>query len=167
MPKRASIAPDNIFYRARIEAIAHNPLLSNRERAAELARIPRTRMLLLETGRTTPHFDEIETLAELYKAPGLQRKFCKSDCPFRDPSANQRHDPAHGTMAAMELVSLMRTFEATVIDLNTILMDGIVEDHEKDHMLMIMDYFARVSGSYERLCAWAETNRPDLLDRSA
>lgn len=167
MPKRATIAPDNIFYRARMEAITYNPLLSNRERAAELARIPRTRMLLLETDRTMPHFDEIETLAELYKAPGLRRKFCKYGCPYRDPATNQRRDSAQGTAAALQLVTAMQPFQSNVIELAAILMDDVVDDNEKDRMMKIMAYFAQVANSFDALCAWAEINCPDIMDWSA
>lgn len=166
MPKRATIAPDNMLYRARMEAITLNPQLSNRERAAQMAGIPKTRMLLLETNRATPHFDEIVTLSILYKAPGLRRKFCKLSCPFRDRNTIPTNDSL-GTAAAMELVSVMRRFEDYVINLNTILMDGIVDDQEQDEMKLLMDYFARVSGAYDRLCAWAEVNKPELLERSA
>ena len=78
MPKNALIAPQNVLYQARMRAKESKPLLANREAAAELAFIPRLRMIQLETGRRTPNVDEVTALINLYDDPGLMFRLLSS-----------------------------------------------------------------------------------------
>ena len=83
MPKKGSKASKNVLYWARMKAAERNSTLSNREMVADLARIPRKRMVQLETERTVPRIEEILALADIYGVPSLRHQYCNNGCPFR------------------------------------------------------------------------------------
>ena len=71
MPKMATKAADNVFYKARMEAAKWNDKLSSREGAAEVTGLDRTRIAYIELGTITPYPEEILILADCYNAPEL------------------------------------------------------------------------------------------------
>ena len=67
MPKMATKAADNVFYKARIAAASWNDRLGSREGASEVTGIDRTRLANIELGTINPHPEE-----------GLMRRSCKT-----------------------------------------------------------------------------------------
>lgn len=58
MPKMATKAADNVFYKARIAAASWNDRLGSREGASEVTGIDRTRLANIELGTINPHPEE-------------------------------------------------------------------------------------------------------------
>ena len=82
MPKMATKAADNVFYKARMAAASWNDRLASREGTSELTGIDRTRLANIELGTVNPHPDEVLMLADTYNAPELQNHFCSRLCPL-------------------------------------------------------------------------------------
>ena len=82
MPKMATKAADNVFYKARMEAAKWNDKLSSREGAAEVTGLDRTRIAYIELGTITPYPEEILILADCYNAPELCNHYCARMCPI-------------------------------------------------------------------------------------
>lgn len=73
MPKMATKAVDNVFYKARIAAASWNDRLGSREGASEVTGIDRTRLANIELGTINPHPEEVLMLSDTYNAPELQK----------------------------------------------------------------------------------------------
>lgn len=97
MPKMATKAADNVFYRARIAAASWNDRLGSREGASEVTGIDRTRLANIELGTINPHPEEVLMLSDTYNAPELQNHFCSHLCPL-----------GIGTISPIELEELER-----------------------------------------------------------
>lgn len=82
MPKMATKAADNVFYKARIAAASWNDRLGSREGASEVTGIDRTRLANIELGTINPHPEEVLMLSDTYNAPELQNHFCSHLCPL-------------------------------------------------------------------------------------
>lgn len=63
MPKMATKAADNVFYKARIAAASWNDRLGSREGASEVTGIDRTRLANIELGTINPHPEEVLMLS--------------------------------------------------------------------------------------------------------
>ena len=97
MPKMATKAADNVFYKARIAAASWNDRLGSREGASEVTGIDRTRLANIELGTINPHPEEVLMLSDTYNAPELQNHFCSHLCPL-----------GIGTISPIELEELER-----------------------------------------------------------
>lgn len=97
MPKMATKAADNAFYKARIAAASWNDRLGSREGASEVTGIDRTRLANIELGTINPHPEEVLMLSDTYNAPELQNHFCSHLCPL-----------GIGTISPIELEELER-----------------------------------------------------------
>lgn len=102
MPKMATKAADNVFYKARIAAASWNDRLGSREGASEVTGIDRTRLANIELGTINPHPEEVLMLSDTYNAPELQNHFCSHLCPL-----------GIGTISPIELEELERVTLAT------------------------------------------------------
>lgn len=73
MPKMATKAADNVFYKARIAAASWNDRLGSREGASEVTGIDRTRLANIELGTINPHPEEVLMLSDT-----TTRRSCKT-----------------------------------------------------------------------------------------
>lgn len=64
MPKQATKAADNAFYKARIAASKCNDRLASREGASEELGIDRTRLARIELGSLNPYPEEVLLMAD-------------------------------------------------------------------------------------------------------
>lgn len=76
MPKQATKAADNAFYKARIAASKCNDRLASREGASEELGIDRTRLARIELGSLNPYPEEVLLMADYYDAPELANHYC-------------------------------------------------------------------------------------------
>ena len=67
MPKMATKAADNVFYKARIAAASWNDRLGSREGASEVTGIDRTRLANIELGTINPHPEKVLMLSDSCK----------------------------------------------------------------------------------------------------
>lgn len=82
MPKQATKAADNAFYKARIAASKCNDRLASREGASEELGIDRTRLARIELGSLNPYPEEVLLMADYYDAPELANHYCSQICPL-------------------------------------------------------------------------------------
>lgn len=82
MPKQATKACDNAFYKARIAASSCNDRLASREGASEELGIDRTRLARIELGSLNPYPEEVLMMADYYDAPELANFYCSKMCPL-------------------------------------------------------------------------------------
>ena len=104
MPKMATKAADNVFYKARMAAASWNDRLASREGTSELTGIDRTRLANIELGTVNPHPDEVLMLADTYNAPELQ------------------------------MLSVMRCLPEVKDGIIDIAADGVIDDNERERM---------------------------------
>lgn len=83
MPKMATKAADNVFYKARIAAASWNDRLGSREGASEVTGIDRTRLANIELGTINPHPEEVLMLSDTYNAPELPKPLLLAPLPAR------------------------------------------------------------------------------------
>lgn len=79
MPKIATKAADNVFYKARIAAASWNDRLGSREGASEVTGIDRTRLANIELGTINPHPEEVLML----QRAGAAKPFLLAPLPAR------------------------------------------------------------------------------------
>jgi len=83
MGRRATIAVNNVWYEARMEAAKHNDRLKSREGAAELLGMSVSAVSDAELGLTKiMPVDKAVLMADLYKAPQLLKFYCNNECPI-------------------------------------------------------------------------------------
>lgn len=83
MGRRATIAVNNVWYEARMEAAKHNEKLKSREGAAELLGMSVSAVSDAELGLTKiMPVDKAVLMADLYKAPQLLKYYCNNECPI-------------------------------------------------------------------------------------
>lgn len=82
MPKLATKASDNEFYKARLAASSCNDRLASREGASEETGIDRTRLARIELGSLNPYPEEVLLMADTYDAPQLANFYCSKMCPL-------------------------------------------------------------------------------------
>lgn len=83
MPKMATKAADNVFYKARIAAASWNDRLGSREGASEVTGIDRTRLANIELGTINPHPEEVLMLSDTYNRAGVAKPFLLAPLPAR------------------------------------------------------------------------------------
>lgn len=118
MPKMATKAADNVFYKARIAAASWNDRLGSREGASEVTGIDRTRLANIELGTINPHPEEVLMLSDTYNAPELQNHFCSHLCPL-----------GIGTISPIELEELERVTLQLISAMKSLpeVKDGIID----------------------------------------
>lgn len=128
MPKMATKAADNVFYRARIAAASWNDRLGSREGASEVTGIDRTRLANIELGTINPHPEEVLMLSDTYNAPELQNHFCSHLCPL-----------GIGTISPIELEELERVTLQLISAMKSLpeVKDGM-DDFEKKYQTAIL-----------------------------
>ena len=76
MPRMATKAATNVFYKARMEAASWDDRLASRDGASEITGIDRTRIANIELGNLNPYPEEVNLLADTYNAPELKTTYC-------------------------------------------------------------------------------------------
>lgn len=83
MGRRATVATDNVWYEARINAAKYNDKLKSREGAAELLGMSVSSVSDAELGLTKiMPVDKAVLMADVYNAPQLLKYYCNNECPI-------------------------------------------------------------------------------------
>lgn len=133
MPKMATKAAENVFYKARIAAASWNDKLSSREGAAEVTGIDRTRLANIELGTINPHPEEVVMLADAYNAPELQNYFCSMLCPLGVGNVRQI-EIKHIEGATLQLLQALKDLPGIKSGILDIAADGIIDQGEQPQM---------------------------------
>lgn len=128
----------------------------SREKASELlVTIMPERLEKIENEKSTPHPDEVLTMAEKYKRPSLCNYYCSTQCPI-----GQQYVPE---IEIKELSSIVLEMLASLNSVNKkkerlieITADGKIDNDEIDDFIYIQDELERISITVETLQLWAE-----------
>ncbi|PWL41363.1 MAG: transcriptional regulator [Clostridiales bacterium] len=150
MPRMATKAANNVFYKARLEAAKWNDRLSSREGAAEIAGIDRTRLANIELGNIYPHPEEVLLLCDTYSAPELANHYCSRCCPLGEMTVNEIELQQFETIV-LQLIKELKNLPAIKDDLVDIAADGVIDSTEKPRMERILDALNEMSIQIESL----------------
>ena len=150
MPKMATKAANNVFYKARIEASKCNSSFNSRESAAEFVGLDRTRLAYIELGTIMPHPEEALILSEAYNAPELCNYFCSKMCPLGIKTINAVETPAL-ERTVLKLLSIFQTLPQIKTELIEIAVNGFVENDECERMEAIIRNLDQAADSINAL----------------
>lgn len=136
MPKMATKAADNVFYKARIAAASWNDRLGSREGASEVTGIDRTRLANIELGTINPHPEEVLMLSDTYNAPELQNHFCSHLCPLGIGTISPI-ELEELERVTLQLISAMKSLPEVKDGIIDIAADGVIDAKEKPRMQTI------------------------------
>lgn len=150
MPKMATKAANNVFYKARMEASSWNDSLRSREGAAEETGVDRTRLAYIELGTINPHPEEVLILAETYNAPELCNHYCAKMCPLGVKTVNEVEVQELEKMV-LQLLSSFQCLPEIKVELISIAADGVIDGTEKPKMEEILRSLDRAADKIQAL----------------
>ena len=150
MPKMATKAVNNVFYKARSEASTWNDSLRSRESTSEATGVDRTRLANIELGNINPHPEEVLILSEAYNAPELCNQYCYKMCPLGIKTVNEIEVPEL-EKAVLQLLSIFQNLPQIKADLITIAADGIIDGDERPKMEEILKKLDQASDKIQAL----------------
>lgn len=150
MPKMATKAANNVFYKARMEASKSNDSFSSRESTAEFVGLDRTRLAYIELGTIMPHPEEALILSEAYNAPELCNYFCSRMCPLGIKTVNEVETPAL-ERTVLKLLSIFQTLPQIKAELIEIAANGVIENDECERMEEIIRCLDQAADSINAL----------------
>lgn len=127
-----------------------------REAAGELLEtIPPERIEKIENERSLPHPDEVLTMADKYKQPGLCNYYCANQCPI-----GQEYVPEVKikdlSQIVLEMLASLNSMNRRKERLIEITADGVISDDELEDFIYIREELERISIAVETLQLWSE-----------
>ena len=156
MSRIATKACDNIFYKARFKASAHNDRLSSREGAAEELGMDRSRLAKIELDIINPYPEEVKMMAKVYHAPELVNYFCREACPLGCDIP--KIDVGDLDRITVRAVSVFRKLDETRDILIDVASDGRVHQEEVEKMEDVLSVLKSLEGVAQSLRLWAKKN---------
>lgn len=157
MGRKATKAGNNIYYLAREEAMADNPVFSSREKASEIIGMDRTRLARIELSEITPYPEEVKRMAEVYGMPELCYQYCSGVCPIGGTTHKRVGLDNLDRLVLTTLGALNRitSLEDSLIDITA---DGIVDEMELEEFERILEALSDISEKAQALELWAQKN---------
>ncbi|MGN0489372.1 MAG: XRE family transcriptional regulator [Ruminococcus sp.] len=157
MPKNATKAANNVFYKARSRAASFNDHLTSREGAAEEIGIERTRLARIELGSLTPYPEEVLLMADAYKAPELANHFCSHDCPLgkRTVAPAEIENIDRITVKMIAALSSAEKVQQSILE---IVGDGEVTQAEKPTLQGINELLDQFASIAQEMRIWITKN---------
>lgn len=140
----------NIYQRVR------EGLKLTREAAGDLLEtVTPERIEKIENERTLPHPDEVLTMAEKYKQPGLCNHYCANQCPIGRQYVPEIQAKELSQIVLETLASLnaMQQKKERLIEITV---DGRITGDEVKDFIYIQEELERISVSVESLQLWVE-----------
>lgn len=150
MPKMATKAADNVFYKARIAAASWNDRLGSREGASEVTGIDRTRLANIELGTINPHPEEVLMLSDTYNAPELQNHFCSHLCPLGIGTISPI-ELEELERVTLQLISAMKSLPEVKDGIIDIAADGVIDASEKPRMEQYLEVLDEITNKAQTL----------------
>lgn len=157
MPKQATKAADNPFYKARIAASSCNDRLASREGASEELGIDRTRLARIELGSLNPYPEEVLLMAEYYDAPELANFYCSQICPLGKktvPPAEMRSIDR----LTIRIISALGESHGITAAILEIVEDGIISPDENERLREVIKALERIEVTAQEIKMWARKN---------
>lgn len=137
MPKFATKAASNVFYKARMVAASFNDRLASRDGAAELTGIDRNRISHIELSTITPYPEEVLILADTYNSPELLNYYCSTLCPIGRETVDSL-PVVSLEQAGLKLLSSTRHIAQLREEIIDILEDGMIDESEAPRLKEIL-----------------------------
>ena len=117
--------------------------------------IPPERIEKIENERSLPHPDEVLTMADKYKQPGLCNYYCANQCPI-----GQEYVPEVQikdlSQIVLEMLASLNSMNRRKERLIEITADGVISDDELEDFIHIREELERISIAVETLQLWSE-----------
>ena len=128
----------------------------SREAASELLEtVAPERIERIESGKITPHPEDILAMAKGYKAPHLCNHYCSTECPI-----GKEYVPEVKikdlSQIILEMLASLNSMKKSQEKLIEITADGIIDDEELADFIHIQKELERISITVETLQLWAE-----------
>jgi len=157
MGKKATKTLDNMYYKARMDAVELSDDFSSREKAAEILGIDRTRLARIELETILPYPEEVVLMAKAYNAPELLNSFCARECPIGKGSVREVTIDDFDRLALKVLGSL-KDIDSLRRSLIAISEDGVIEASEEAQFYSILDSLDKIASNATALKIWAQKN---------
>ncbi len=150
MARASTKANKNIYHTTR------EHLGLTREEASDLLEtLSPERIEKIENERTLPHPDEVLTMAEKYKQPGLCNYYCANQCPI-----GQQYVPEVKikdlSQIILEMLASLNSMQKKKERLIEITVDGEITGDELADFIYIQQELERISIAVETLQLWSE-----------
>lgn len=124
---------DNLYWLARMDAAARNPIFSSRDRAAEAVFCSPDSLGDYETGKTLPPCAVVQRMIEAYGTPWLRARHVRECCPILTSCYCQEDENARTLQqSAMGWLLAFRDMEATAWGFAGLLRDGSISADERE-----------------------------------
>ena len=157
MPRKATKAAGNVYYKARIKAANTNDKLNSREGAAEIIGIDRTRLARIELDSICAYPEEILMMADVYNAPELENYFCCEQCPIG------KHSVSHIEVLeidriTIQIISSLENINGVKKELLDITEGGIITEDEKPKLEHVVKALDKIEKESRELKLWVQKN---------
>ena len=148
---RASVKQNKNKYQ-----LAREELGLSREKASELLEtVTPERIEKIESEKSRPYPDEVLTMAQKYRRPGLCNYYCSNQCPI-----GQEYVPEveikELSAIVLEMLASLNAVDKRKDRLIEITADGKVSGDEIDDFITIQQELERISVTVETLQLWSE-----------
>ena len=157
MPKLATKASDNEFYKARLAASSCNDRLASREGASEETGIDRTRLARIELGSLNPYPEEVLLMADTYDAPQLANFYCSKMCPLGKktvPPAEMRNIDRL-TIRIITALGEANEIRDAILE---VVKDGVVTGEEAPRIQAVVAALDQIAITAQELKMWVRKN---------
>ena len=141
MPKQATKAADNAFYKARIAASKCNDRLASREGASEELGIDRTRLARIELGSLNSYPEEVLLMADYYDAPELANHYCSQICPLGRKTVPPAEVRSIDRLT-IRIISALGEADGITEAILDIAEDGIITSDENERLQQVIKAFS-------------------------
>lgn len=148
---RASVKQNKNKYQ-----LAREELGLSREKASELLEtVTPERIEKIESEKCRPYPDEVLTMAQKYRRPGLCNYYCSNQCPI-----GQEYVPEvqikELSAIVLEMLASLNSVDKKKERLIEITADGKIDGGELDDFISIQQELERISVTVETLQLWVE-----------
>lgn len=148
---RASVKQNKNKYQ-----LAREELGLSREKASELLEtVTPERIEKIESEKCRPYPDEVLTMAQKYRCPGLCNYYCSNQCPI-----GQEYVPEvqikELSAIVLEMLASLNSVDKKKERLIEITADGKIDGGELDDFISIQQELERISVTVETLQLWVE-----------
>ncbi len=150
MPKFATKAASNVFYKSRMAAASFNDKLASRDGAADLTGIDRNRISHIELGTITPYPEEVLIFADTYNAPELLNYYCSTLCPIGRETVDSL-PVVNLEQAGLKLLSSTRNIAQLREEIIDIIDDGVIDESEAPRLKEILRQLKRADTDIKTL----------------
>ena len=128
---------NNIYYRARMQAVERDRLFASRERVADLIYVSAEALYDYESGKTTPPCDAVCKMVEAYGNPDLRAAHIRACCPLLPDYGEAA--PSELTRAALSWAVAFDSAQQVALRFAQVARDGRVSPEELPAAMVIRE----------------------------